>query len=117
MPTLRTKKELALLQVLSTVNPVELKSIIHFLDNRAIDIICESIYNILYVKHNVKPKLKKKLQEQLAGKEKIFKTLAKKSNNIQRRRKLLEQNGGWVASLIAAATPILFELVYSALKK
>lgn len=113
----KSKKEIELLKTLKKLNSDDIKTILHFLDNDAIECIGECCYNVIFTNLSLNKKSKKRLVKTLQGKEKVFKQICNKNKPVNIRRKLLRQNGGFLSVIIATALPIIADLIYNAVKK
>ena len=108
------KKALAkytLLKVLRNLKPEIRVQLIQFLNDDAINILSEALYNVLFVDIGLSPENKKKLKEEYSKWEKILRRASKKSNNIKTRKKLLVQNGAGLGAILGLAASILSNLI------
>ena len=108
------KKALAkytLLKVLRNSKPEIRVQLIQFLNDDAINILSEALYNVLFVDIGLSPENKKKLKEEYSKWEKILRRASKKSNNIKTRKKLLVQNGAGLGAILGLAASILSNLI------
>ena len=117
MSLLQSPDKIELLKVLKKLKPDQLSTLIKFLNTDSIDCIGECCYNLLYTNLGLKKKTKKRIQNTLRGKEKIIKILSNRTNSIDRRKKILKQNGGFIGVLAATVLPIIADLIYNAVKK
>ena len=100
-----------LIKVLRNSKPEIRVQLIQFLNDDAINILSEALYNVLFVDIGLSPENKKKLREEYSKWEKVLRSASKKSNNIKTRKKLLVQNGGGLGTILGLAASILSNLV------
>ena len=100
-----------LLKVLRNSKPEIRVQLIEFLNDDAINILSEALYNVLFVDIGLSPENKKKLREEYSKWEKVLRRASKKSNNIKTRKKLLVQNGAGLGTILGLAASILSNLV------
>ena len=108
------KKALAkytLLKVLRNSKPEIRVQLIQFLNDDAINILSEALYNVLFVDIGLSPENKKKLREEYSKWEKVLRRASKKSNNIKTRQKLLVQSGSGLGTILGIAASILSNLI------
>ena len=109
--TKRRLRELA--EILSSLKPHQVDSLIQFLDDSAIDDICELIHNIVHRDRSEKVGEEniQKLLKCMSGKRRMLIYLTKKKNNIKKKRRILKQSGGFLATLAAIILPLVAEVV------
>ena len=108
------KSQKELIEVLSSLNKNQLKIIVKYLDQCAVDHISSLVYNLIYFENrNLGKHAKKKLLKCLMGNEKRALYLSKRSNKIERKKKILAQNGGFLGTLMSIGLPILAEIIAS----
>ena len=100
-----------LLKVLRNSKPEIRVQLIEFLNDDAINILSEALYNVLFVDIGLSPENKKKLREEYSKREKVLRRASKKSNNIKTRKKLLVQNGAGLGTILGLAASVLSNLV------
>ena len=107
----KNKNILKLLQFLQKNNSTH---VIDFLNDEAIDCICETVYNVLYtdLKLNSKKKahLKKFLKNNCSTHR--LKKIASKKVPISKRRKALKMEGRGLGTILSAAIPFLAKLFF-----
>ena len=115
----RKKKteQVELLKTLVRLSPEKQKSILRFLDNDAIDLLCECTHNLIFTDLGLSCAEKRKLKGKIVGKEKLLKFISKRSNKHSRRKKKLLQTGGALGTILAIAVPILADLIMRATTK
>ena len=100
-----------LIKVLRNSKPEIRVQLIQFLNDDAINILSEALYNVLFVDIGLSPENKNKLREEYSKWEKVVWRASKKSNNIKTRKKLLVQNGDGLGTILGLAASILSNLV------
>ena len=103
----RMLSKIQLVKILKSCKPETRIHIIKFLNDDAINILSEITYNLLFNNMNLSNKSKKNLVKKYSSRKKDLKKIADKSITIQRRRKLLIQDGGFLGTLLGIALPIL----------
>lgn len=107
----KTLAKYTLVKVLRNSKPEIRVQLIQFLNDDAINILSEALYNVLFVDIGLSPENKKKLREEYSKWEKVLRRASKKSNNIKTRKNLLVQNGGGLGTILGIAASILSNLV------
>ena len=90
-----------LLKILKKLKSNETKTLIPYLNSKAIHCIGECCQNLLFEDLSLNRRVKSKIQRKLKGKEKIFKNIASPNKSLKSKRKLLEQEGGFLATIAA----------------
>lgn len=108
------KKMVHLVKVLSKTNPDNVKQIIDYLSDDAIDDICECIYNVIYTDLKLSKRKKNHLRKCIKSNcgIKRIKTITSKKEPIFKRRKALNQVGGFLPLLLGTALPFLVDLIF-----
>ena len=118
MPKCKRKIEhIAFLKTLASLSTEKQKSIIQFLDQDGVNLICECISNPIFSDLGLRRAVKKRLKGKIFGKEKLLKFLSKKSNRVSTRKKKLIQTGGALGTILGIAIPILADLIIGAASK
>ena len=108
------KNQKQLIEVLCSLSKEHLEVILKYLDQCAVDHISSLVYNLIYFENrNLGKHAKKKLLKCLMGNEKKALYLSKRSNKIERKKKILAQNGGFLGTLMGIGLPILAEIIAS----
>ena len=94
----RTKKNLqkaALIHHLTKCKDCDRKTLIHFLSDAGIDVLGETVHNILnnHKKFNLNNKTVNKLKKKYKSKRKSLKLLADRSKPVKKRKRVLEKEG------------------------
>jgi hypothetical protein len=113
MVSLKQKKltQANFIRGLSRLKPQERIATIPYLNDNGINSIGECVHNLINVKHKRGGKICK-LKAKLQPHKKKLRYLSKLTNNIGKKRKLLQQNGGSVIALIvAAAIPLISAVI------
>lgn len=106
----KVEKYVDFLSTIKGLKEKDFKTIIPYLNNDAFNLLSECIHNALC--NNCIPSAsQKKLREALWEKKKMLRYIAKSSNNIDRKRKLIPQLGGNLGLIISAVLPILMNLL------
>lgn len=99
------------IKVLSKPNPKQNKAIIHHADDELVKCICECIQNIANGVVKISPSTKSKLCKH---KQKIRQIIDKRTG-IKKKKKLLEQSGGFLPLLLAPVVGLLGSVVGEAI--
>lgn len=110
------KEQKQFFEVLNSLPEEHLRVIIKYLDHCAIDHIGSLVYNLTQFENsNLTKRDKKKLYKCLIGNTKLAHYLTKPANNFEKKKKKLEQSGGFLATLLSVGIPILAEIIASQL--
>ena len=101
------KKHIDLLKLLKKLKCNELKTVIGYLDDIAI--------NVLYTQLNISNRNKKKLKGSID--KRTIVRLSNRNRSTKSRKKLLKQSEGFVSVLLGALVPVLIDLVYKVATK
>ena len=94
-------EQVELLKTLVTLSPEKQTNILKFLNNDAVDILCECTHNLIFTDLGLSKRVKKKLKGKIVGKEKLLKFISKKSNKHSSRKKKLLQTGGALGTILS----------------
>ena len=91
----------ALAELLSLLKPHQVETLIQFVDNDTINDICTLIFNVVHRDRSAKlgDENIQKLCKCMSGKRSEIIYLTKKKNNVKRKRRILKQSGGFLATL------------------
>jgi hypothetical protein len=108
------KKYIPLLNVLKKLNPKEMEGILDFLNDDAIDNICECVYNVIHTDLSLPNKKKSKLKNFIKSNCSVHRLnkISSKKENIFKRRKALKQEGKGLPMILATAIPFLVDLIF-----
>lgn len=112
MPSKKNLSKYALISTIKSCRPETRPHIIGFLNDKGIDLLSECVYNIFFNDHNLSKQQKYKLRELFKNKEKVIKSIGRKSNSIKRRKRLLVQHGGTLGTILSIAATILSGLLF-----
>jgi len=110
----KEKKRLGeIAELLSVLKPHQVESLIQFLDDDAIENICTLIFNVVHRDRSEKVGEEniKKLCMCMSGKRSEIIYLTKKRNKIKKKRRILKQSGGFLATLAAIVLPLVAEVI------
>jgi len=107
------KKYIPLLNILKKLKPTEISGIIDFLNDDAVDNICECVYNVIHTDLNLPKQKKNKLKNFIKANCSIHRInkIASKKENLFKRRKALKQEGKGLPMILATAIPFLIDLI------
>lgn len=107
------KKYIPLLNVLKKLKPKEMSDIVDFLNDDAIDNICECVYNVIHTDLNLPNKKKSRLRNFIKSNCSLHRInkISSKKENIFKRRKALKQEGKGLGMILATAIPFLIDLI------
>ena len=113
----RSKKNLqkaALIYQLTKCKDCDRKNLIHFLDDTGIDVLGETVHNILnnHKKFNLNRKTINKIRNKYKDHRKPLKLVADKSQPIQKRKRALEQQGGSLGFLLKIALTLISQFLF-----
>ena len=107
------RKYIPLLNTLKKLKPKEMSDIIDFLNDDAIENICECVYNVIHTDLKLPNKKKNKLKNFIKTNCSVhrIKKISQKKENIFKRRKALKQEGKGLGMILATAIPFLIDLI------
>ena len=73
---------------------------INYLNSEGINVISESVYNVLFNDAPLKTNQKRRLRKQYSKDKKLLLEISKKRGSYKKRRKLLKQSGGFLGTLL-----------------
>ena len=106
--------QLNLLRLLRKLKSEDVRLILHFLNEEGLNTLGELTKNLLYCRCNISPKEKITLKKKLSPYKSAFRKIArKKTNQDQRRRLLINQNGsGLLSLLLSIGVPLLSSILF-----
>jgi hypothetical protein len=107
-----TNKDLPLIRVLSKLKAEDINPLLDVLPDSAIEIICESVFNVLHTDIRLSAKKKSHLKKFIRSNCNTHRLqkISKKSIPISKRKKALKQEGKGLPMLLASAIPFLIDL-------
>jgi hypothetical protein len=108
------KKYIPLLNVLKKLKPKEIEGILDFLNDDAIDNICECVYNVIHTDLKLPSKKKSKLRNFIKSNCSVHRLnkISSKKEALFKRRKALKQEGKGLPMILATAIPFLIDLIF-----
>lgn len=108
------KKYLPLLNVLKKLNGKDLSEVVDFLNDDAVDNLCECIYNLIHTDMRLSNKKKTSLKGFIKTNCSIhnLKKISSKKVPISKRRKYLKMEGKGLPMLLATIVPFLADLIF-----
>jgi hypothetical protein len=105
------KYHIQLLKLITKSKPDDKAVILTHLNDKGIHFICEVIHNIINSKLHLSKKQRSKIREGLMSRKTCYRFLSKKKNNINKKRKIIKQNGAGIGLLLSAALPFAIQLL------
>jgi DNA primase catalytic subunit len=106
----RLKKVIPLCQALCKLGDEEREALLSYLNSEGREALYECMHNCLYNK-SIPKENRQELRAKLSGKAKVITYLAKAGNNLEKKRRMLQQHGGSILPIIlSAALPLLLSL-------
>ena len=112
MPSKKHLSKYALISTVKSCHPKIRHHLINILNDKGIDLLSECVYNIFFNDHNLPKEQKDSLRKLYKDKEKVLKTIGKRSNSIKTRKRLLVQHGGDLGEILTIASSILSGLLF-----
>lgn len=112
MPSKKHLSKFALISTVKSCSPNTRHHLISFLNDKGIDLLSECVYNIFFNDHNLPKKQKDSLRKLFQKKEKVIKSIGRKSNSIKTRKKLLLQHGSDLDAILTIAANILSGILF-----
>ena len=92
--------KLALIEVLKKCPKGARPQIISYLNSEGINVLSETIHNVLRRDAPLKVSQKKRLRKEYKKDKKVLLEIAKKKGSFKNKKKLLEQSGGFLGTLL-----------------
>ena len=92
--------KLALLNVLKKTPPEARSRLINYLNSEGINILSESVYNVLFNDAPLKTSQKRRLKKQYSKDKKLLLEISKRRGSYKKKKKLLKQSGGFLGTLL-----------------
>ena len=92
--------KLALINALKKSNPNIMCQLINYLNSQGIQVLSESIYNVLFNEAPLTKNQKRKIKKQCSEDKLILKEIAKRRGSFKKKRKLLKQTGNGLGTLL-----------------
>ena len=92
--------KLALINALKKSNPNIMCQLINYLNSQGIQVLSESIYNVLFNEAPLTKNQKRKIKKQCSKDKLILKEIAKRRGSFKKKRKLLKQTGNGLGTLL-----------------
>ena len=111
---IKIKRIVSLFKFLLNNSTSNRKFILQYLNDDAINLISESIYNLLYnesCKQSILPPNQRHLIKKLKSQKDSYEYIAKKSNPIKVKQKKIVQVGSGLGVILASLLPILTSLI------
>ena len=105
------KRTLLALRMLNNVRDEDKRSAIRLLSNDGVDRICEAVRNILFCRQPMCSRKKNQLRKLLQSHSKAFHAIADINIDTEKRKRLLEQKGGFLGTLLSIAIPIISGII------
>ena len=103
-----------LLEKIKHSSQIERNALLKALSNKEVKLLCEVCLNLVHGHLKVQnPTTFNKLKKH----RKLLSDLADKRKSIKRKRQLINQKGGFIGALAAAALPIIVDQVYRLVKR
>lgn len=100
-----------------TKKNVNLSNAVDCMSDETIDTICQLMQNVIYRNIGLSKLKQSKLRKLIKPRAAKMKYLTKASNNMQKKRKILKQEGGAIGAIIAKALPTIISFVSSMFTK
>lgn len=92
--------KLALIEVLKKCPKDARGQIISYLNSEGINVLSETIHNVLRIEAPLKDHQKKRLRKEYGKEKEVLLEIAKKRGSFKNKRKLLKQSGGFLGTLL-----------------
>ena len=100
--------KLALIEVLKKCPKGARPQIISYLNSEGINVLSETIHNVLRNEAPLKDSQKKRLRKEYKKDKKVLLEIAKKRGSFKNKRKLLKQSGGFLGTLLGITKIYMF---------
>ena len=92
--------KLALINVLKKSSPEARSRLINYLNSEGINVLSESVHNVLFNDAPLKSSQRRRLKKQYSKDKKILKEISKRRGSFKKKKKLLKQTGGFLGTLL-----------------
>jgi hypothetical protein len=108
------KEKMELYNSLHKLKPDTLRTIINYMDDNAVDSLCECVYNVIHTDLSLSSKAKQRIRNHLRKKcsLKNIKVITTKNLPVSKRRKALSQEGAGIGLILGTVIPYLAKLIY-----
>lgn len=115
-PSSAVVRKIKLLQILRKIKPHERSLLIQHLDNDAIEIISEFVFNCIKTDFRLSKRKKNALKSKLHSSKKELACIADKSCDLKKRKGLIvKQSGQGLGILLGTLVPVIANLIASKL--
>ena len=92
--------KLALINVLKKTPPDARSRLINYLNSEGINVLSESIHNVLFNDAPLKNSQKRRIRKEYSKDKKVLLEISKRRGSFKNRKKLLKQSGGYLGTLL-----------------
>ena len=92
--------KLALISVLKKSPPDVRSRLINYLNHEGINVLSESIHNVLFNDAPLKNSQKRRIRREYSKDKKVLLEISKRRGSFKNRKKLLKQPGGFLGTLL-----------------
>ena len=103
--------KLALINVLKKSTPEVRIRLMNYLNSEGIQIVSESIFNVLFNDAPLTKSQKRRIKKEYAKDKKSLKDLSMKRSSLKKKRKLLKQSGGFLGTLLGKNEQTCFKRI------
>ena len=92
--------KLALVNTLKKCPPEVRSRLINYLNSEGVNVLSESVHNVLFNSAPLKTSQKRRLRKQYLKDKKLLLEISKRHGSYKRKKKLLKQSGGFLGTLL-----------------
>ena len=92
--------KLALINVLKKSSPEARSRLINYLNSEGINVLSESVHNVLFNDAPLKISQRRRLKKQYSKDKEILKEIWKRRGSFKKKKKLLKQIGGFLGTFL-----------------
>ena len=107
----KSPKNFFLVKLMKKLRCDEREKLMSHLNDNAINVLSECVYNIICDNPKIDCKKKSSLRKKLSPHKHNLRIIGNKALSIKRRRKALSQEGGMLGTILATAIPLLTSLI------
>lgn len=96
----KSLSKLALINILKKSPPEVRCRLINYLNNEGINVLSESVYNVLFNSAPLKTSQKRRIKKKYLKDKKLLLEISKKRGSYKKKKKLLKQSGGFLGTLL-----------------
>ena len=114
-----TPSKVRFYSALNRLGDGDLIEVLNHLNDNAINVLCECIYNSIYTDLKIPQNKKRKIKDHFANQKSLqnLKFITNKTTSLAKKRKALHQEGKGIGAILGAVVPLITSLFSGFAKK